>query len=791
MEQFTLPFSNFVPAAPLSGSVDQPTSGHAATDATRDDQKPDRQRSKAASASPSPACGSNAHAVRTRSAQASFAQPTSHSNSAPPALIAATGRGEQRVEAELPDQVPAASEAAGSDPCSTHFDKASLQPSFADALAFVDAAQDLSATMRRDLRSALLTAAKLMGRPPRDIVFSPDCIRASSIIKIPKLFEAKVQRRRNVLSGLRKVAKLMGIIPENRTDHAVLTPQWHALLCTGRKNFNRHKLTRLAQFSASHGIEPAEVTTDIFASFSDEVLRTSITASPIGYLGSAASVWNTLAARQPELGLRKIERAATNRHYTVAMDKFPASFQDELARFRSALAPIDPGSLHDDLDLPEELVPFRPSAPLKPATIKLRMERISYAASALVLNGTRPQDITSLSDLFTPISRVKTIIRYLRERGDKKQSSHIAGVVGVLRQAASFCHADQATQRELARLEAVVMPKQDGVVAKNRERLRAMIEPGTRAIILALPQLLLDAAQKLSDPVAAAHLVRTAVALELLIIAAPRLSNLKDLQVDGSFRRAATGKRQITHMIVDANDVKNGVPIERQLPAESVGLIQLWLDKYRPYLANPGCVWLFPGRRHGPMAKSAFRSWIARAIRDFANVEVHPHLFRHFCAWLHLQYHPSDYEGARRLLGHKSINTTIKAYIAFEQDIAAARYDVAVLKERQATRHVVKQALSRRGPGKTASVRQARKTIHGAVRTDGTSGQRAGRAVTTAASVIPALGGTLAAGATAAPNSVCRLEVPARTLPATARKLASADHRDVGVATNEKEQIDD
>jgi integrase len=72
---------------------------------------------------------------------------------------------------------------------------------------------------------------------------------------------------------------------------------------------------------------------------------------------------------------------------------------------------------------------------------------------------------------------------------------------------------------------------------------------------------------------------------------------------------------------------------------------------------------------------------------------VHPHLFRHFCAWLHLQYHPGDYEGVRRILGHKRIETSIKSYIAFEQDIAAARFDEVVLMERRTTKVMAKQAL--------------------------------------------------------------------------------------------------
>jgi len=196
--------------------------------------------------------------------------------------------------------------------------------------------------------------------------------------------------------------------------------------------------------------------------------------------------------------------------------------------------------------------------------------------------------------------------------------------------------------------------------------------------------------------------MRTAVALELLTVAAPRLDNLNHLHLERSLRRAASGKRRITHLVVDETDVKNGVPIERQLPAETVELLETWLTEYRPLLAKPGCPWLFPGDTDGPLSRPQLRKWITRAIRDYASIEVHPHLFRHFCAWLHLQAHPGDYEGVRRLLGHKNIQTAITSYIAFEQDAAAARYDQVVLKERQAAERVARQLLHRGGPGRAS-----------------------------------------------------------------------------------------
>jgi integrase len=222
-----------------------------------------------------------------------------------------------------------------------------------------------------------------------------------------------------------------------------------------------------------------------------------------------------------------------------------------------------------------------------------------------------------------------------------------------------------------------------------------MIEPGTRSIIMTLPELLLENARDCDDEMLAARMVRTAAMIEILTIAAPRIDNVRTLTIDKSFRRSVNGKNQITHIIVDELNVKNGIPIDKRLPKSSVDTIEVWLHDHRPKLAKPGNRWLFPGDDGTPLSISTVRNWISRAILDFARIEVHPHLFRHFCAWMHLQKYPGDYDGVRRILGHKSIQTSINSYIAFEKDIAAERYDDIVLQERKAARAVVKTAFHR------------------------------------------------------------------------------------------------
>jgi site-specific recombinase XerC len=49
----------------------------------------------------------------------------------------------------------------------------------------------------------------------------------------------------------------------------------------------------------------------------------------------------------------------------------------------------------------------------------------------------------------------------------------------------------------------------------------------------------------------------------------------------------------------------------------------------------------------------------------------------------HLEAHPGDYESPRRMLGHKSIDTTTNFYTGLETAAAARLYDESLLKRRR------------------------------------------------------------------------------------------------------------
>jgi integrase len=68
-----------------------------------------------------------------------------------------------------------------------------------------------------------------------------------------------------------------------------------------------------------------------------------------------------------------------------------------------------------------------------------------------------------------------------------------------------------------------------------------------------------------------------------------------------------------------------------------------------------------------------------KAICKHTGLEMNPRLFRRFAAKLFLDRNPGDYETVRRLLGHKTIETTIRFYAGFETKAATKHYQGVVM----------------------------------------------------------------------------------------------------------------
>jgi hypothetical protein len=64
-------------------------------------------------------------------------------------------------------------------------------------------------------------------------------------------------------------------------------------------------------------------------------------------------------------------------------------------------------------------------------------------------------------------------------------------------------------------------------------------------------------------------------------------------------------------------------------------------------------------------------------------MRINVHLFRHVAAKLYLDANPGGYEVVRRVLGQRSLNTTINFYTGLETAAAVRHFDGTILKLRR------------------------------------------------------------------------------------------------------------
>lgn len=226
--------------------------------------------------------------------------------------------------------------------------------------------------------------------------------------------------------------------------------------------------------------------------------------------------------------------------------------------------------------------------------------------------------------------------------------------------------------------------RRPGMTEKNSDRLRQFDDIRAQVRLVSLPDRLAKLAKTTCSPRKAARLVQTALAIDILLMAPMRLGNLVALHRDRHLT-FATGRRNGTvHLFLPADEVKNDRPLEFELPHTTARLVALYFTRYRPHLvADADEGWLFPGDHGGHLHAASLSQRICKSIERYASLVMNIHLFRHLAAKLYLNAHPGDYETVRRLLGHKSLSTTVSSYCELDFARATRRYDDIVLRLRQ------------------------------------------------------------------------------------------------------------
>lgn len=253
--------------------------------------------------------------------------------------------------------------------------------------------------------------------------------------------------------------------------------------------------------------------------------------------------------------------------------------------------------------------------PLRAASLKHHREQVRRAASALVRSGTPIEQITSLKSL-TSVEAVKISVGFLLDRyGGPTVTVHmLASALKAIAQYFVKC-----TDEELAALRRIcrnVATHRCGLTRKNRDRLRPFDDPHRMDLLITLPQALMQRARMVGRKRRAAALeAGNATAIEILLVAAPRISNLAGLRL-GRHVLIDSCRPDHIQLVIDEDETKNKAVLDIELPPESGQLLRLYVERFLPKLAAPGSDALFPNRCGGTIRPSSLAKRITDTIRE-------------------------------------------------------------------------------------------------------------------------------------------------------------------------------
>jgi integrase len=553
-------------------------------------------------------------------------------------------------------------------PASRKPDNLPHRPSLAEVREMVLADEGLSLRRRQDVSSALRTLAKALGHRLDELPAHPGYLRERLERFTPAMAGLSPRRWRNALSLTRFALKHAKLARVPGRYEEPLTPAWADLFRYLNDARMRVGLSRLARWCGARGIGPDQVNDEVLGVFLAELCDAGIVKRPRTIHRTACILWNKAATQISSWPKQSVTVPQYRRDYVKPWSTFPPSLKADVEAYLDRLAGKD---IFAELD-------FRP---LKPGSVQTRARQLHQFVSALVLRGRDPQTLCSLRDVVA-VPVVMDGLRFYVDRPEGKAMKHAQDLAYVLLAVAR--HWVKVDPEHLAALKKICRRLDHGrgqMTETNRAKLRQFDDPANVRALVTLPERLLAKSRSPATPSRAQALkVQTAVAIELLLMVPIRLGNLARLDMDRHLIRSVGGGA--VHLAIPGSEVKNGVNINAVLPGTTVRLIDLYIERYRPVLANERSRWLFPGESDGPKSRHGLGHQISSCIKRECGLNVHPHLFRHIAAKLYLDAHPGAYGVVRLVHGHKSVDTTTRYYCGMETQSALRHFDEHILKLR-------------------------------------------------------------------------------------------------------------
>ena len=562
-------------------------------------------------------------------------------------------------------------------------------PSLAELADQIATDELLPVRRRQEIRSALRLIGRAIGRRLEEIPASPRYLRERFTTLTPAMAGVSKGRWNNAWSLVRGALNHAGLATLRARGSEPLAPEWLDLFPYLNERRMREALSRFARYCSALAIVPAAVSDSVANSFLVALEEEAVIRKPRQVHRTMCITWNRAAETVPAWPSVKLTVPHYKQSYSLPWDVFPSSLRHDIAAYFERLSGKD---ILADLD-------FRP---LRPASIQSYDRLLRAFLSALVRRGHDPQEWTSLRDI-VEVERVKSGLRFFLDRATgrrNKQSYNIARMITAIAR-----HWVKVGREHLDQLRAICRrldPGKGGLTDKNRERLRQFDDPANVDALVTLPQRVLARANRCKTSSRSNALaVQNALLVELLLMNPMRIGNLANLDLEQNILRTRAQGEGVVHLVIPAEHVKNGVAIEAELPAQTVQLLDLYLEHYRPLLLSNPSSYLFPNRSGRPKSRHTLALQIKAFVWRECGLHINAHLFRHIGAALYLSADAGAYGVMKLVLGHTSVETTTRAYSGTESAAALRRFDENVLRLRAQASANPSRRSRRRGWRKT------------------------------------------------------------------------------------------
>lgn len=548
-----------------------------------------------------------------------------------------------------------------------------------DLITLVESDDDLTQQRKRNLCSSIRKFAELVGG---SLTISATFQVIRKLINETDISGRALSSSRwsNIRSDLTFVLRRYGA-PTRAPLRKTLSPAWSAIRdLLDEIERLRRGLSSFIHWCNRMGYAPTDVRDEVFAEFFDHLKNGTVKKKPKSTYQNACKLWNDAAGLFAEWPQITVTVPCYRKMISLPWDAFPNSFVQDIDDYERFMGSEDLTSEHCV------------GVPRKASTLEHHRKQIRRWSSALIHDGFPLDELVDLSVLVRPNNFLRAMRYYVEDwtnddpgdaasDNDQLKPSYFEMAATIVVVAKEYVRLNDDDLEVITQYRNRLKCRKKGFTIKNKDRLRPLLSPRNQLRFLSLADKLIKLAMQKGQTPRAALLYQKALVHELLLNAPMRFGNLVGLHIQRHIKRVENGRSVRVFITIPEFEVKNGEYLEYELPAHVVRLLDTYLEAYRPILQiGEDAGWLFPGAKEGRHKHAVtLRGQLCNTVKKYTGLTVNPHFYRHVAAFFDLQKNPGDYESVRRLLAHKSVDTTMTFYAEFDTLAARRLYTDRIL----------------------------------------------------------------------------------------------------------------